>query len=83
MLYYLPSVILLLGGLLVVVRSLFSRYLKVINNDYNVVRMPLKIFKRISGCTYHPIKRFVISFIEFVQEKKYYLYIWLFIWIYN
>ena len=62
---------------------LFRRYFKVQNNDYNKDSKPLKTFKRLSLKTYQPAKRFVITFICFVQSTRIYLFIWFFLWALN
>lgn len=59
------------------------RYNKKSNNDYGKESKPLIIFKRISDCTYHRVKRFVILLITFIKTHKAYWVIWLCLWLYN
>jgi len=53
------------------------------NNNYNIDTLPLKLFKKVSSATYQPIKRFVMSYTEFVKENTPILSVWLVIWILN
>ena len=69
--------------LVLVAVFLFKRYFKVQNNNYNKDSKPLKIFKRLSLKTYYPLKRFVVTFICFIQSTRVYLLIWFFLWALN
>ena len=66
--------------LLVVV---FGFYLKRQNNDYDKDSKPLIAFKKVSYYTYRPIKNWILDFVEFIRECKYYWIIWVCLWAYN
>ena len=62
---------------------LFQRYLKSVNNDYNVDSRPLIVCRWIADHTYKVAIAWVKSFIVFLQEHDIYLKIWLLVWLYN
>ena len=62
---------------------LFQRYLKSVNNDYNVDSRPLIVCRWIADHTYKVAIAWVKSFIVFLQEHNIYLKIWLLVWLYN
>ena len=62
---------------------LFNRYLQKHNNNYNVESKALRRFKRVADKTYIPVKRWVISFVEFLREHSRYLKVWVLIWCYS
>lgn len=66
--------------------SLFIIYkinISEINKKYNHDTLPLRVFKTVSNVTYQPIKKFIINFAEFLKQRKYYLNIFIFIWLCN
>lgn len=84
-LFYICMGVLILLPFVVVLKLLINRYVKVQNNLYNHDTKPLRIFKRIALHVYHPIKRFVTDYIDFVRERKQYYLTWLllFLWYFN
>lgn len=76
-------VVLVLFPLVIVAITLFKRYLKSHNNDFDKDSLPLRVVKKIAKYTYIPIKRFVVSFMRFLGEHRVYVYLWLAIWAYN
>ena len=50
------------------------------NNKHNVDTIPLRVFKWISKYTYQPIKRWVLSYIEFLQTYIYIPTLWAICW---
>ena len=53
------------------------------NNDYNKDSKALIKFKSFEKKIYLPTKKWIINFIDFLNEHKYYLQVILFIWLYN
>jgi len=51
------------------------------NTRHNKDTVPLRVFKWISGKTYHPVKRLVLSFISFLRQHGWIWKIWLFLWV--
>lgn len=47
------------------------------NTDHNKDTLPLKIYKKVSKFTYFPIKKFVISYKDFLQEYNYFYILWI------
>lgn len=76
-------VMLVVVPLLIVLYMLFQRYLSTQNNDFNKDSNVLKQFKKFSEKTYIPIKKWCLSFIDFVKQNNKYFKLWLFIWAYN
>ncbi|MBR1746743.1 MAG: hypothetical protein IJ735_00855 [Clostridia bacterium] len=70
-------VVLLVGY--VVFRLLKMIYLTP-NTRHNVDTVPLRIWKKISGYTYGPIKHFVSDYIAFLTQKKVYVFLFVLIW---
>ena len=66
---------------------LLSLLIKTIYNTPNEKQgqdtKPLRIFKRISGATYQPIKRFVVDYREFLSENRKWKTAWCLIWFGN
>ena len=79
-LYYLSYALLILLPFVLLIWLLFRRYLKAENTDHGKESKPLKIFKKLSDVTYRPVKRWLLSFIGFLQENALYLKIWACIW---
>ncbi len=69
--------------LVLILYLMFQRYLKTVNNDYNVDSRPLRVCRKIWDFTYKPVAYFIKSFIEFLKEHDKYYKIWLFIWAFN
>ena len=53
------------------------------NTRYNQDTKPLKVFKAISGVTYQPVKRFILSYRDFLDEQSFWKTMWLWIWLIN
>lgn len=66
-----------------IVVIIFKGLYKSGNNKYNEDTVPLKIFKFISGYTYAPLKRLIISFISFLKVRNKILIFWGVIWAFN
>ncbi len=76
-------ILLVVVPLVLVAYLLFQRYLSKENNDYNKDSKPLKFTKWLASKTYIPIKKWIISFVNFLKEHEIYKKIWLFIWLFN
>lgn len=61
----------------------FRRYLSKQNNDYDKDSKFLVIYKRITKKVFIPIKRFILSYVDFNKQYSLYFKIWLFIWAVN
>lgn len=61
----------------------FRRYLSKQNNDYDIDSKFLVIYKRITKKVFIPIKRFILSYVDFNKQYSLYFKIWLFIWAVN
>lgn len=83
LLYFFSQFIMLVIPFILVIYILFKRYMQTENNDYNKDSKPLKAFKNISKYTYRPIKQWLISFLCFVREHKFYYVFWVCIWLFN
>lgn len=53
------------------------------NNDYNRDSRPLVGWKKLCARLYAPVKRWVLSFVQFIQYYSAYWKIWLCIWLFN
>jgi len=53
------------------------------NKKHNIDTLPLKAFKKISGATYQPVKRFILGYVDYLHEKKWWRKLWLWIWLFN
>lgn len=53
------------------------------NNNYGIDTLPLQIFKRVSSCTYQPIKRFVLQYVDYVKNNKIIYIVWIVIWAFH
>ena len=53
------------------------------NNAHNRDTKPLKAFKWLSKWTYQPIKRFVLSYREYLRTNRYFKNGWIWIWLVN
>ena len=53
------------------------------NTRYDVDSVPLRVFKKISGVTYQPIKRFMQEYFERLKGNRKLKIIWLMIWLFN
>lgn len=53
------------------------------NTNHGKDTKPLRAFKRISGVTYQPIKRFVLDYRDFLTENPKWKTAWLWIWLGN
>ncbi len=82
-LYNLCKVILILMPLILLFYVLLDRYFQNENNDYNKDSKALKLLKKLSDVTYLKAKAWVIKFITFVKEHKYYWVVWCLIWALN
>lgn len=62
---------------------IFKLLLNKPNNNYNKDTLPLRAVKFLSKVFYLPCKKFVLMFIEFIKQHKFYLTILLIIWLFN
>lgn len=69
--------------LILLLYMLFQRYLTTENKNYNRDSKPLTFVKWLGECVYLPIKKWVISFIAFLDKNENYGKLWLLIWFYN
>ena len=53
------------------------------NIKHNKDTVPLRVFKRISGATYHPIKGCVMAYVDFLRDNPRWKKVWLWIWLVN
>ncbi len=60
----------------VIFLTAFRMYFNKQNNDYNKDSKALILFKRISACTFRPIKSFFVSLFRFIKEHKIYYCSW-------
>lgn len=67
----------------VVLKILFSSYIRKHNNDYNIDSMPLQYYKRYMQSIIIHVRDFIYSYISFLRSTPIYLYIWLAIWLFN
>ncbi|MCD7728680.1 MAG: hypothetical protein LUI60_02045 [Clostridia bacterium] len=81
-LYILCNLILIAMPLVLVMFILFKRISAKTNNDYGKDSKPLKVFKKITT-PYYPVKGWILSFVCFVKEHRYYFTLWLGIWALN
>ncbi len=81
--YNLSRILLLLFPLIFVCIISFNKYFETQNNDYDKESKALKIYKKIVDVTYTPIKKWIISFCNFLNQYNFYLKIWMFIWAFN
>lgn len=82
-LYKISVAILLVLPLVLLAVLFLQRYLKRQNNDYDKDSRPLRVFKAISDHTYRPVKDWLVTFAQFVRERRYYWATWLCLWAYN
>lgn len=76
----LSKLLLVLMPLVFLLVLLVRRYLKKQNNDYNKDSKPLERWKHFKIKCIHPIKRWCVSFWDFVRENDKYKMAWLCIW---
>lgn len=69
--------------LIIIFRIFISNYLNNENNSYSKESLPLRLYKKISGKIFIPVRNWFKEFFSFLKENKWYLRIWLFIWAYN
>lgn len=81
-LYLVCNLILLIVPLILVFYILFDRIFHTQNNNYDKDSKPLKVFKIVTK-PYRPVKGWVLSFVEFVNERKYYRILFIAIWALN
>ena len=70
---FLPVILLII----VVISRLYSGY----NTNHNKDTVPLTVFKFLSKIIYHPLKKVVVEFIEFIKNHRAILNIWIFTWV--
>lgn len=73
---YLAYLSTILIPLIVAIYLLVSRSKTIVNNDYAKETKSLKTFKSFSKRVYTPVKGWVVSFLQFAKEKRYFK-IWL------
>lgn len=83
LLYYLSKIIIMVMPLIVLLIILLNRGVKQ-NNDYNKDTKSLKWWKKyIERKIFLPVKKWILDFINFLNENSYYKTIWLWIWAFN
>ena len=83
LLYYLSKIIVMIMPFIVLLIILLNRGVKQ-NNDYNKDTKSLKWWKKyIERKIYLPVKKWILEFMQFLNENSYYKTIWLWIWAYN
>ena len=65
--------------LILIIKALYNRE----NNKHGKDTIPLKVFKFISKYTYHPIKRFIIDYIEFLRRHGWIWKCWIAMWVFH
>ena len=53
------------------------------NTMHNQDSRPLRLFKKVSGVTFQPIKRFILGYRQFLEENSKWKAVWLWIWLGN
>ena len=53
------------------------------NNKYGVDTIPLRIFKFLTKITYHPIRRFIVEYIEFIRRHGWIWKCWIALWVFH
>lgn len=81
-LYIFAYVLIVAVPFFLIVFLLFRFYLNRQNNDYGKESKPLRIFKKISACTYRPVKKWLKGFFSFIKEHKSYWVFWLCLWLF-
>ncbi len=66
-------------AVIIVIKKIYGRE----NVKHNRDTVPLWIFKKISGVTYQPIKRFVVDYVGYLERYSAWKTAWLWIWIIN
>ena len=69
--------------LIAVCMLLWRRYMNAFNNDYDKDSKPLRRFKRLSAVLYRPVRSWLLSFVAFLRDRRYYGILWLCIWLFN
>ena len=83
LLYYLSKIIVMIMPFIVLLIILLNRGVKQ-NNDYNKDTKSLKWWKKyIERKIYLPVKKWILEFMQFLNENSYYKTIWLWIWAFN
>lgn len=65
--------------LILIIKALYNRE----NNKHGKDTIPLKVFKFISKYTYHPIKRFIIDYIDFLRRHGWIWKCWIAMWVFH
>ena len=66
-------------ALIICVKRLYDKP----NTKHNHDTLPLRIFKRLSGTMYQPIKKFVLDYWQFLEDNSKWKTLWLWIWLGN
>lgn len=69
--------LLLIIPLIILLVIMYQRYFSENDNDVNSDSKPLIFYKNIENNIYLPIKKWCISFKEYLLYKKYFIYIWI------
>lgn len=77
------KILLLMLPIILFLVLIFNRYFDMQNNEYDKESKHLKRFKKFISKVFMPIKRWIISFINFVKINNYYFKIWLFVWAFS
>lgn len=81
--YYISKLIMVLMPFVILIMILLNKQ-EPINNDYNKDSKALIWWKKnIEVKVYLPIKKWVLGFIDFLNEHDFYKKLWLVIWMYN
>lgn len=79
-LYYASQGLLILMPFALLLKMLLSRYLNTENNDYDVESKGLIRYKNILDKTVLPVKRWILSYVEFCGKYSFWHKIWIFLW---
>lgn len=81
--FFTKSLIVILPIILIVI--IITRFFKKenSNNNYNEDSKALIKFKAFEKKIYLPVKKWILNFIDFLKEHKYYLQLLMFIWLFN
>ena len=76
-------VLVLLLPIMILVVILVKKIYNTPNTNHNQDTRPLRLFKKVSGVTFQPIKRFVMGYRQFLDENSKWKTAWLWIWLGN
>ena len=79
----LTRVLVILIPVIVLAVVLIKKLYNTPNTNHGKDTLPLRMFKKISGITYQPLKRFILEYYEFLNENPKWKTAWLWIWLGN